>query len=166
MKLSFVIPAYNEEHYIDTCLEAIEKAIANRHEIEVIEVIVANNASTDRTAEFAAARRGVVVVHETKPGPNSARQAGFLKARGEYIAFIDADTLPTSQRIDHIYNEFKNSDIVCVSGPYVYYDLPRGINFLVRIFEVVATMTNFLSRIVMRRSSVVQGGNFAVRKSA
>ena len=80
--LSLIIPAYNEEAYIGPCLDSVlQNAMGRFHEI-----IVVNNASTDRTYEVARARRDVRVVHETQNGICYARQRGFEEATGEILA--------------------------------------------------------------------------------
>ena len=75
VRLSFVVPAYNEEAYLPACLESI---VAQTRELgDAVEVIVVNNASTDRTREVALAVPGVRVVDEPRKGLTFARQAGF-----------------------------------------------------------------------------------------
>jgi glycosyltransferase involved in cell wall biosynthesis len=86
--VSVVIPCLNEEENIEACvtqaLEAMRAAgIAG-------EVVVADNASTDRSAELAIAS-GARVVHEPRRGYGSAYLAGFAAARGKYIVMGDAD---------------------------------------------------------------------------
>ena len=92
MKFSVIIPAYNEAKYLPRLLDSIELARANysggRDEIEVI---VADNDSTDRTAEIAAAH-GARVVHVAKRRIAAARNGGAHAARGEMLCFIDADS--------------------------------------------------------------------------
>ena len=62
MKISFIIPAYNEEHYVGPCLDAIFKAIGNRTDTEII---VVDNNSNDGTEAVAKRYPGVTVVRET-----------------------------------------------------------------------------------------------------
>ena len=76
MKISFVVPAYNEEGYIAHCLRSILKETAGSK--CNIEIIVVNNAGTDRTSEIAGSFPGVRVVDEYRKGIVRARQAGFL----------------------------------------------------------------------------------------
>ena len=80
MKLSFVIPAYNEEAYLPKCLEAV--LVEKKRGKYDIEVIVVNNASTDSTRQVALSYPGVIVVDEPQKGLSAARQAGFLAATG------------------------------------------------------------------------------------
>ena len=86
--MSVVIPAHNEERYIGACLAHIRASSAPHP----CEVIVVDNASTDRTAAIAR-EAGVRVVPEPQKGTNHARQRGLLAATGDLVAFIDADVL-------------------------------------------------------------------------
>ncbi len=120
MTISFVIPAYNEEGYIEACIESIRKHWTS----DFLEIIVVDNASTDGTAAKAAVIPGVRVVKETRRGTNWARERGFRESRGELVAYLDADA-----RIPHgwaakVQKEFAaNPKLVCLSGPFRYYDL-------------------------------------------
>ncbi len=92
MKFSIIIPAYNEEKYLPRLLESIKTARANYSGgREEIEVIVANNDSTDATAEVAVAH-GARVVHVAKRRIAAARNGGAGAACGEILCFIDADS--------------------------------------------------------------------------
>jgi len=73
MVLSFVVPAFNEEAYIGDCLESILQQTKQIQ--DSIEIIVVNNASTDRTREVALSYPGVRVVDEPRKGLTFARQA-------------------------------------------------------------------------------------------
>src|ERR1035441_10065252 len=90
MRLSFAVPAYNEEAYLPACLESI---LAQTRELgDAVEIIVVNNASTDRTREVALGYAGVRVVDEARKGLTFARQAGFVASSGELIANVDSDS--------------------------------------------------------------------------
>ena len=89
MKISIVIPAYNEEKNIDECLACVGREIQGSTDIEVI---VVNNASTDGTRERVLAHEWVTLVDEPTKGIVHARKAGYDKSTGELIANIDADS--------------------------------------------------------------------------
>ena len=92
MRFSIIIPAYNEEKFLPRLLDSIEiarsKYSGGRDQIEVI---VADNSSTDRTAEVAKAR-GARVVTISKRRIAAARNGGARAASGEILCFIDADS--------------------------------------------------------------------------
>jgi glycosyltransferase involved in cell wall biosynthesis len=90
-RFSVVIPAYNEERLLPRLLDSIDVARRAYGQADAIEVIVADNVSTDRTARVAAARQCRVVSQE-KRVIAAVRNAGARAARGEILAFVDADT--------------------------------------------------------------------------
>lgn len=102
MKLSFVIPAFNEAKYIADCLQHIAAAVEARsasHEF-ASEVIVVDNNSTDDTAAVAEAA-GATVVFEPINQISRARNAGAAAASGEWLIFVDADShVPTGLLAD------------------------------------------------------------------
>jgi len=165
MKLSFVIPAYNEEKYISQCLQSIFNELEGK--LYDVEIIVVNNSSTDKTKEIASAFSGVTVVDEAQKGLVNARKAGFAVATGDLIANIDADTILTHEWIEKVLDKFKyNSDIVAFSGPFIYYDMPLRINVLVRLFYYFGYITYLFNSHFLHVSSMLQGGNFVFRRAA
>lgn len=91
-RFSLIIPAYNEQGYLPALLDTVQTACANyRGGSNAIEVIVADNGSTDRTAEIARTH-GCRVVHEEKRIIAAVRNAGAAVAQGEILAFVDADS--------------------------------------------------------------------------
>ena len=91
-RFSLVIPAYNEANWLPALLDTVDAARAQyRDGSNAIEVIVANNASTDETATIAEAR-GCRVAQVEKRAIAAARNGGAAIAQGEVICFIDADS--------------------------------------------------------------------------
>ncbi len=88
VRVSAVIPCLNEEQTIGLC---IEKAFRSFAELGLRgEVVVADNGSTDRSAEIAR-RLGARIVHERRRGYGAALFAGISQASGEIIVMADAD---------------------------------------------------------------------------
>jgi glycosyltransferase involved in cell wall biosynthesis len=103
--VSVVIPCLNEEGNIEHCVRlALE--VMSREGING-EVVVADNASEDRSAELATAA-GARVVHEPRRGYGSAYMAGFAAARGEYIVMADADLTYDFNEIPHFVAELED----------------------------------------------------------
>jgi len=165
MKLSFVIPAYNEENYIGNCIGAIIKEMEGKK--YDIEIVVVNNASIDRTKEIAASFDGVKIVDEPRKGLVNARSAGFFASTGDIIANVDADTRLPEGWIEKVFHEFSvNRKLVALSGPYLYYDLPKPTLILVRIWYYTSYLIHFFNQFFCKKGLMLQGGNFVVRRDA
>src|SRR5690606_8156022 len=106
MRLAFVIPAFNEEMLIGKCLTSVLAEIERSGRADQCEVIVVNNASTDRTGEIAGSFPGVRVVDEAKKGLVNARDAGFQATDADLVANIDSDTMVPEGWLDVVFDEF------------------------------------------------------------
>jgi glycosyltransferase involved in cell wall biosynthesis len=109
-EISVVIPCLNEEEavgkVVDQALEGVRRSGRTG------EVIVVDNASTDRSAEVAA-EHGAIVVHEQRPGYGSAYLAGFAHARGTFIVMGDADeTYPMQELAPFVERLAAGDDLV------------------------------------------------------
>ncbi len=112
MKFSIIIPAYNEEQYLPRLLNSIAVARASYSGgAEAVEVIVADNDSTDRTAEIGSAR-GARVVGVEKRCIAAARNGGGHAARGEIVCFIDADSAVHPQTFNVIDSAISSGRVV------------------------------------------------------
>jgi glycosyltransferase involved in cell wall biosynthesis len=89
MKYSVIIPAHNEEKYINTCLDSIENA-TKPHGAHV-EIIVVLNRCTDTTEQIARSR-GAIVITENSKNLARIRNRGAAIASGDVIVTIDADS--------------------------------------------------------------------------
>jgi glycosyltransferase involved in cell wall biosynthesis len=94
--ISFIIPAYNEERLLGRTLSAIAEAARVLNEAS--EVIVVDDASTDRTAEVAQAHAARVITVNCRQIA-ATRNAGASEARGEMLVFVDADTIITAAAV-------------------------------------------------------------------
>lgn len=115
MSISVIVPAYNEENWISDTLEYIDRA--KKYLCErggpPVEILVVDNASTDRTVEVAQASKARVI-QETVHSVAKARNTGAKAARGDILVFVDADvTVPETLlwRITQLL-----SDPVCIGG--------------------------------------------------
>lgn len=166
MKLSFVVPAYNEEKTIEKCLKSIFKEIDSLSFGSQVEVVVVNNASTDRTAEIVRNFPNVRLVNEPQKGISCARACGFINSTGELVANIDADNyLPSGWLKNVLYEYEQNNKIVCLSGPLNYVGLKKIDRLFVKIFYYLAYFFYFFNNL-FKLGSMVQGGNYIVKREA
>ena len=94
--LSFIVPAYNEEHELPRTLASIREAAASAQ--LAFEIIVVDDASTDATAAMAMAAGATVVPVQFRQIA-AARNAGARAARGDVFFFVDADTCISSAHV-------------------------------------------------------------------
>ena len=108
---SIVVPAYNEEEYLENTLTRLKEAM-NAISLNG-EIIVADNNSTDGTAEIAR-NMGATVVFEPINQISRARNAGAKLAKGRYLVFVDADTIAPPALLQTALNHLESDK--CVGG--------------------------------------------------
>lgn len=153
MRLSVVVPAYNEERYLVPCLRAL------REQRVELELIVVDNASSDATPEIAKEYADVVVREERK-GVAFARERGWRSAGGEIIAFTDADTIVAPDWAERVLEAMQDS-VIAVYGPVYLSDGLWHERLLARYAFTGFLLLNHLLGLVH-----FSGQNFAVRRSA
>lgn len=106
-KISLIIPAYNVEEYLEECFESVL-----RQNVKDLEVIVINDASSDRTREICKkyeSEHGFIFIDRKKnKGQAINRNEGIKKATGKYIAFLDSDDVLYDDNLSILYNAIKN----------------------------------------------------------
>jgi peptidoglycan/xylan/chitin deacetylase (PgdA/CDA1 family)/glycosyltransferase involved in cell wall biosynthesis len=118
MKFSIVVPAYNEETLLPACLDSL---LAQDFDGD-LEIVVVDNASTDRTAEVARAR-GVEVVEEPRRGYSLALARGYTSVTGEIVASTDADSVVPPDWVSRLARTYEeNPDVVAIGGEIVFRD--------------------------------------------
>lgn len=147
--LSFVIPAFNEEAYIKSCLAAILQTMASSD--LKYEVIVVDNGSTDGTGTIASGIEGVKVISIMRTSISEARNLGAHQACGNYLAFIDSDVVITREWVSTAH-ELVSVDQLDVTG--CKYDVRPNPSYIEKYWF------NHLS------SKYINGGNLIVRRSA
>ncbi|WP_040739685.1 glycosyltransferase [Nocardia tenerifensis] len=157
--LSVVIPALNEATSIERTLDRLVVQDA------IDEIIVVDNGSEDGTQkivlDYAAAHPQVALIEEPQRGIPAARNAGFDKARGDFLARTDADTLvgpDWGEVIRHTLTE--HPEIAAVTGITTYHDSPVG--FFLKIGYYLQDRRGKLGGQVGN----MHGPNMAIRRSA
>ena len=162
MTFSVIVCAFNEEQLLPGCLHSLLQQSFPPHEI-----IVINNASTDRTAAVASIP-GIRVVDEPRKGLVVARETGRRVSTGDILVYVDADCRAPSEWLGLVAQEFSCANPpAAVTGPYRFYDWDIVGCVLVRMYDYsLAPLTHVLAQDVFRLGAVLYGGNFAVRRDA
>ncbi len=114
--ISLVIPAFNEEDFLPALLNTVDEARAQYSgDQDAIEVVVADNGSTDRTAEIAA-DRGCRVATVERRRIAAARNAGARIAQSDIVAFVDADSLIHPDTLNAIDRTLRDDVIIGATG--------------------------------------------------
>jgi len=149
-EISVVIPAYNEESFLPECLDSVFNQSLPP---DLYEVIVVDNASTDRTGAIAR-EKGARVVWEGKKGYVWALKRGVEEAKGKIIAITDADCRVPKDWLEKILNSYKEDQrLDAVGGPIKFFD---G-NFFFRF------IISFLVKCLIRD---LPGANISFKKSS
>lgn len=124
-KVSVVIPMYYAEEYVDELLGRLRAQPLK--EIEIICVIDGSpDATLDKVEAHAAEDPRISWIYQENSGAGSARNAGLERARGEYLAFLDADDLYDPQFLSKMYGAAKEFDADLVVCQFEHVDFKSG----------------------------------------
>lgn len=119
-KVSVVVPIYNVEDYLGTCIESIINQT-----LKEIEIILVNDGSTDSSRiiaeDYAKIDKRIKVINQENKGQGQARNVGISISTGEYIGFVDSDDWIDINMYEYLYKSASstNSDIgVCSRRGY------------------------------------------------
>jgi glycosyltransferase involved in cell wall biosynthesis len=163
MKVSIVIPCFNEEKRIEKTVAA-----ALAQDYKNFEIILVNNASTDHTGMILADLHQkhpskIVVVSEPRQGVLMAREAGRALATGDIIAQLDADCIAPHNWISKALPYFEDNKVIAVAGIYDYYDAHWFHRYGMIAFQMLLMgPTNHLVQRFKKRAAFV-GGNVFIR---
>jgi glycosyltransferase involved in cell wall biosynthesis len=161
--ISVIVCAYNEESYITPCLQSLRSQSRPPDEI-----IVIDNASSDRTGDMARQVAGVRVIEEARKGLVIARERGRLEATGDVLVYVDADCWAPRTWLERIERRFaRDASLIALSGNYRFYDWDWWGRTLLRAYDfTLGPATHVLVKYILRIGVVFYGGNFAVRREA
>ena len=160
-RFSLIIPAYNEEGYLPRLLDTVDVA-RERYGggSEAIEVVVVDNLSTDRTGEVARAR-GCRVVRVEERVIAAARNGGARAARGEALAFVDADSRIHPETFNTIDRALATGRVIGGATGVKLERLSLGLAVTYLVMVPVVWMTGFDTGVVFcRRASFDAVGGY------
>lgn len=164
MKISVVIPAYNEEKYIGRTLESVKNLDLGEHKLEVL---VLDPGSTDRTKDVAK-KYGAKVIKIEHKTIGSARKQGILHASGDIIFSTDADTLLPRNWITKHSAILEKPGVACSCGGFRFIDgqfplfhysnyiLPILLWLTYKLFNVVIATSQNIA--FWRKKALIIGG--------
>jgi len=130
LKISVVIPCYNEEDGVRITIGQLPKVVD--------EIVVVDNNSTDRTAEVARSL-GARVVPEKRKGYGAAYQAGLPAATGDVIVTLDGDGTYPADQIPELVDYLEDKKLDFISASRFPLKNPRAMNFSNKVGNAVLT---------------------------
>ena len=124
MRFSFIIPVYNCEKYLLSCIESLLAVNLNENDYEILLI---DDGSIDGTAricdELAEKHSQIHVVHQQNSGVSAARNRGIQEARGDYLLFIDSDDTVNADKLSRILNDSRctETDMTVFGMSFDYY---------------------------------------------
>ncbi len=169
MKLTIVIPSFNEEDYLPSTLDSIKTSASRLRAVSdaEVDILVVDNNSEDNTAAVAQSV-GATVVHETLQGIARARNAGADHAEGDVLVFVDADVFLPDTLLETVHAAM--SDPACVGGAVdvKYRPNRRFIRFYLRAWRVLSRLTGMAQGATQfcRKSVFVEVGGYDERRGS
>lgn len=157
VKVSVIIPALNEEKYIERTLKSVSKQTIPRDDYEII---VSDGKSSDNTVKISRKYADKVISTKNK-SIAEGRNKGAKRAKGELLVFVDADTVVNKSLLKKIVKTFKNKN---VSGAYVKYIYDFNSIFLY-IINIVFLILFKLINLFIPKINTVSGMCIIARKS-
>lgn len=142
--ISVIVPIYNNEKYLEQCIESITNQTYKN-----IEIILINDGSTDKSSEicesYSKKDERIRILNKENTGVSSTRNLGLELAKGEYILFVDSDDFISKQCCEIMFNNIKEKTVDCVISGY------NRIN------------TSMIEKILPHKEEIISGAEFAYR---
>lgn len=168
--ISIIIPARNAQATLKLCLDSIFNL-----QYQNYEVIVINDGSTDATDRILAQYHNIKVLKTTGEGPGKARNLGLKDARGEFVAFTDADCIVDADWLRELIKGFTEDKVAGVGGtqksPADEFRFGKAVHEFLTIFGFIAdymkhgtkikiTNHNPSCNVMYRKSILLELGGF------
>jgi glycosyltransferase involved in cell wall biosynthesis len=170
--VSVIIPCYNHAKYIGEAIRSVESQDYGNHEI-----IVVDDGSTDNTKDILKTfENRTIYLRQENKGPSAARNLGIASARGEFIAFLDADDLwspgKLRKQMKAIQEDQSVGLVACgefeidqsgkiLGGPWVYGNYPSR-EKLLEALSIGQVVPGGTSGVLIRKECFLEVGEFDV----
>jgi len=118
--VSVIIPAYNQGHYLEECIQSVLEQT-----YQDFEIIIVDDGSSDNTREISTSFSDprVHYIYQENRGLSGARNTGIKKAKGCYITYLDSDDLFLPKKLEVLINKFENEpDLGIIAGQAIVID--------------------------------------------
>lgn len=157
LKVSVIVPTYNEIKSIGPCLDALLNQT-----VAAEEIIVVDNNSSDGTPEYVAKHyKKVRLLHEKTQGLIPARNHGFDQASHYIMGRIDADTVVDKNWVEELKSIFTDPEAAAATGPSYAYDAPVSSKLMKKGMKFWQHTTNEL----IAGHKMLWGSNMAITKA-
>ncbi len=110
--ISFIVPVYNVERYVERCIESL---LHQGLSLDEYEIIIVDDGSTDQSGricdDLASGHPAIRVIHQNNKGLSEARNAGLRIAEGKYIQFVDSDDYLLENVVPSLIDEMASKDL-------------------------------------------------------
>ena len=118
VKISIIIPVYNMERYVEVCIKSIQNQT-----LKEIQIICINDGSTDKSLDIlnnlCSQDKRINVISQKNSGAGIARNVGIMRAKGEFIAFMDPDDFyPDKEVLKKLYSLAKENNAMICGGSF------------------------------------------------
>lgn len=143
--LSFIIPCYNVEKFLQQCLDSIYACDLPENQFEVLCI---NDCSPDNVQEVLERNQRHhdnlrIIVHKNNLGPGGARNTGIREARGKYLWFVDADDFVTAKELKSLAQRINEQELDVLCFNYRRVDLEGRELSIHRVFKETTTLDGY-----------------------
>lgn len=164
--ISVVIPVKNEALILKRCLESLKQLTYPKDKLEII---IADGLSKDNTREVALSS-GAKVVNNEREIVSSGRNSGFTQAKGELVAFTDADCVFDPGWLKNSVKYFRDPDVGGVGGitlaPKEASDFEKAVDFIFSLAESFKVTSHRRNQIAAEATDDIPGCNAIYRRKA
>lgn len=169
-KVSIIVPVYNTEKYLRTCLDSLVNQT-----LKDIEIVIVNDGSIDNSESIIKEYQNkykdmIIYKKQDNSGVAVARNTALTLASGEYVGFVDSDDFVAVDMYEKLYNSAKANDAdIVVSGYFFDYDAKNIKNFelgntelygksLIESPEMLINTTPFITNKIIKNSLIKDNG--------
>ncbi|HAR1533279.1 TPA: glycosyltransferase family 2 protein, partial [Enterococcus faecium] len=147
--ISVIIPVYNVEKYVGSCLESVCNQTYKN-----LDIIIVDDGSKDSSnkicEDYALKDSRIRIIHKNNAGLGLARNTGLEHVKGKYVAFIDSDDFVAANYIEAMLNGIKRSNAdTCYAGYYEYYDDNNIISKPARYDSTIFTNNAIIEKVLL-----------------